>query len=85
MSFHAASRAISGLRVSWRADRAGAGNTTERWLDKKAHIVRRPVGCFCRILRSQAHIAALRCNVHLTSKALNPRSLFYIAGQHHGR
>lgn len=85
MSFLVASRAISCLRVSWRAVRAGAGNTTEGWLDKNGHIVRRAVGCFRRVFGCQAHIAAVRRNVRRTSKALNPHSLFHIAGQRHGQ
>jgi len=85
MSRLAARRPLSCFRVPRRADRAGAGNTTEGWLDKNAHIVRRSVGCSCRVFESRAHIAAVRRNVRRTSKALNPHSLFHIGEQCHGR
>lgn len=84
MSFLAAPRPISCFCVPWRADRGGAGNTTEGWLDKNAHIVRRSVGCSCRVFESRAHIAAVRRNVRRTPKALNPHFLFHIGGHCHG-
>lgn len=85
MSCLGALRVNSCSIVHWRAGRAGAADTAERWLDKNGHIVRRAVGCFRRVFGCQAHIAAVRRNVRRTSQALNPHSLFHIAGQRHGQ
>ena len=59
---------ISGSGVSWRAGVGAAGTTTDRWQDKRAHIARRSVGCFCGIFLDAPHIVRLCSNVR---RALN--------------
>lgn len=78
-------RALSCSRVAWRVQGRGAGKTTARWQDKRAHIVRRSGGCFCRIFQRAAHIATLARNVRRKPKALHPFELSHFAGLRHGR
>lgn len=85
MSRPDALRPISCFRVPWRMEGADAGNLTERWQDKRAHIARRSDDTICQVFRPAPHIAARKGNVRRTLEALCSRRLFHIAGQRHGR
>ena len=78
-------RTGSGCSVSWRARGQEAGTTTARWQDKRAHLVRRSGGCFCRFFRVCAHVAAVLRNVRSCLNPLGRLALSHIAGPHYGR
>lgn len=85
MSSPVPDRTIACSSASWCALRVEAGNTTGRWQDKRAHIVRRLGGCFSWIFSRAAHIATLARNVRLSPKTLHLFDLLHIAGRRHGR
>ena len=78
-------RMIADSGVSWSARGGAAGTTTDRWQDKRAHVVRRSVGCFVWIFWRVPHIVRPRRNV---CRALNFPALqgfSHIAERRHGR
>jgi len=85
MSATAILRTLACSRVVRRAQGRGAGTTTERWQDKRAHIVRRSGGWFCCVFRRVAHLAALLANVQCKPNTLLLFDLSHIAGPRHGR
>lgn len=85
MSVRAVIRIPSCSGVSWRAQRAEAGNTTGRWRDKKAHGALRSVGCFCLGFRRVPHRAALSRTARSAPIFLIFLFLSHRAGLRHGR
>ena len=78
-------RMIAGSGVSWSARRGVAGTTTDRWQDKRAHIARRSVGCFCGIFLDAPHIVRLCRNVRRAFNILDLLGFPHIAERCHGR
>ena len=78
-------RMLSGSGASWRVRGVVAGTATEGWQDKRAHIVRRSGGCFCKRFWRAPHIAVLIGNVRLTPNCLYQRDFSHIAALRHGR
>ncbi|MAS14765.1 MAG: hypothetical protein CMH69_15830 [Nitratireductor sp.] len=78
-------RILSGSSAAWRAQRWGAGNTTEGGQDKRAHIALRSVGCFCLVFSKVPYLAAFIGNVRYTPKPLYLQQLSHIAGPRHVR
>lgn len=84
MSRLSAFRIPSYSGVPWCAHGVGAGNPTEGWQDKRAHIAHRLGGSFSWASWRVSHLAAILRNVRQTPKALYPHPFFHIAGQRHG-
>ena len=78
-------RMISGSGVTWSARRIAAGTTTDRWQDKRAHIARRSVGCFCGVFWRVPHIVRLCSNVRRVLNIPDSRGFLHVAEQCHGR
>lgn len=78
-------RILSGSFASWRVPGVEAGEATGGWQDKRAHIARRSVGCFCWGFWPASHIVRLCRNVRRRSNTLFLRDLLHIAGLRHGR
>lgn len=85
MSVAIPDRTIAGAGVVWRARRWSAGNTTDRWQDKRAHSALRSVGCFCWHFSGIAHLAALRGNVRRNIKPLFIIGFAHLAELRHAR
>lgn len=85
MSAPVPDRTIAGAGVVWRARRWSAGNTTDRWQDKRAHIALWSVGCSCWHFSSIAHLAALRGNVLRNGKPLHIIGFAHIAELRHAQ
>ena len=80
-----AHRIDAGSGAPSRAQRAGAGNTTGRWQDKRAHIAPRLSGWFCWPFRHLSHLAAIPGNVQKDPNPFYPNVFSHIAGQCRGR
>lgn len=85
MSARVPDRTMAGAGVDWSARRWDAGNTTEGWRDKRAHLALRSVGCFCWVFRRLAHLAPLMGNVRRRPNPLYLRDISHIAGPRHVR
>lgn len=71
--------------VSWRARRVGAGATTDRWRDKKAHGAPRSSGCFCLFFWRVPRRAALARTVRFALISLFSQAVLHRAGFRHDR
>ncbi len=78
-------RMIADSGVSWSARGGAAGTTTDRWQDKRAHVVRRSVGCFVWIFWRIPHIVRLCRNVRRAFNILDLLGFPHIAERCHGR
>lgn len=78
-------RMTSGSGVPWRTRVGAAGPTTDRWQDKRAHLARRSVGCFCGIFLDAPHIVRHRRNVRQALYFPDLQGFPHIAERCHGR
>lgn len=78
-------RMTSGSGVTWRTRVGAAGPTTDRWQDKRAHIARRSVGCFCVVFWRVPHIVQLHRNVRRVLYFPDLLGFLHIAERCHGR
>ncbi len=85
MTVNRSFRILSGSAASWSVPRGEAGEATEGWQDKRAHIARRSAGCFCWGSWPVQHIARLCRNVRKRSNTLFLRDVLNIAELRHGR
>lgn len=77
-------RNLSGSGAAWRALRGGRGITTEGGQDKRAHIARRPDGCFCVVFWPVANISQLCRNVPQWPNTLPLQDFLNITELRHG-
>ena len=85
MSVRAPERRAAGYGAGSSRSQVSARASTGLGQDKRPHIARRSVGCFCRHFGGFAHIATLSGNVRRQPIRLKCFAFLHIAGLGHGR